>query len=71
MQLLEAGADIRAKNKKGLMAQEIAAEYHNRDFWNSVVEELGLKPDGTRMRRPLSEVCSRTGTYCLSPVGQE
>ncbi|KAF8498213.1 ankyrin repeat-containing domain protein [Russula emetica] len=41
--------------KIGLTAQEIAAEYDNKDVWNSVVEELGLKPDGRRMRRPLSE----------------
>jgi ankyrin repeat protein len=65
MQLLGAGADIRAKNKDGLTAQEIAAEYDNKDVWNSVVEELGLNLDGTMMRKPLSEVCGRPGTYRL------
>ncbi|KAH9985918.1 ankyrin repeat-containing domain protein [Russula vinacea] len=55
--LLEAGADIRAKNRDGHTALEIVAEYHEESVWTwkSVVEGLGFKPDGTRIRRPLSE----------------
>jgi ankyrin repeat protein len=55
-QLLEAGADIRAKSGDGRTAYEIAAEFGNKDIWNLVVEELGFKPDGARVRRPLDEV---------------
>jgi palmitoyltransferase len=55
--LLEAGADIRAKDKNRCTAEEIASEFRNRDKWNVVVEELGIKADGSRVRRPLSEVC--------------
>ena len=61
--LLEAGADIRAKNRDGHTALEIVAEYHEENVWTwkSVVEGLGFKPDGTRIRRPLSEVCGCPG----------
>ena len=55
-QLLEAGADTRVKNKDGRTAKELATEYRNKDIWKSVIDELGFKPDGTRVRRPLSEV---------------
>ena len=65
--LLEAGADIRTKNRDRRTAQEVATEYGNRDVWNLVVEELGFKPDGTRMRRPLSEVRGRL-VSCQGPV---
>jgi palmitoyltransferase len=55
--LLEAGADIRAKNKDQHTAQELADMYRNRAEWDMVVNELGFKSDGMRIRRPLSEVC--------------
>jgi palmitoyltransferase ZDHHC13/17 len=56
--LLEAGADIRARNRDGRTALEIAAKYHEESvwIWKMVVKGLGFKPDGTRVRRPLSEV---------------
>lgn len=54
--LLEAGADIRAKNRDHRTAEEMASELNNRLTWNEAVEELGFKADGTRVRRPLSEV---------------
>jgi palmitoyltransferase len=59
--LLEAGADIRAKNKDSRIAEEMATDYRNNGVWDTVVEELGLIHDGTRVRRPLSEVrgCAR------------
>jgi palmitoyltransferase ZDHHC13/17 len=60
-QLLEAGADVRAMNKGYRKAQEMADRYNNRWTWNAAVEELGFKADGTRVRRPLSEVCGRPG----------
>ena len=56
-QLLEAGADIRAKTRDHRKVQEIAAWYENARIWDEVVKRLGFKADGTRVRRPLSEVC--------------
>jgi ankyrin repeat protein len=64
-QLLEAGVDIRAKNRDHHTAEEMADRYNNRSTWNRVVEKLGLKADGTRVRRPLSEVCGRVGPRSL------
>ena len=61
-QLLEAGADIRAMNRDLWRAQEMADRYDNRWAWKTAVEEVGFKADGTRVRRPLSEVC---GFYVL------
>ena len=58
--LLEAGADTRAKDKNRRTAEEIASEFRNRDAWNVVVEELGIMADGSRVRRPLSEVCRKS-----------
>ena len=60
-QLLEAGVDVRAMNKGYRKAQEMADRYNNKAAWNAAVEELGFKADGTRVRRPLSEVCGRPG----------
>ena len=60
-QLLEAGVDVRAMNRDYRKAQEMADRYNNKAVWDAVVEELGFKVDGTRVRRPLSEVCSRPG----------
>jgi ankyrin repeat protein len=68
-QLLEAGANIRARNRDLRTAQEIAADYGHKDIWELVVDELGFKLDGTRVRRPLSEVRSRSKPYILVPVG--
>ena len=60
-QLLEAGADIRAQSRGRRTAEEMGDMYHNRGTWNAAVEELGFKADGTRVRRPLSEVCDCSG----------
>ena len=57
VQLLKGGADIRTKTRDLRSAKEFAFEHHNIDTWNKVVAELGFKEDGTRVRRPLSEVC--------------
>ena len=59
VQLLEAGADIRAKDRDFRTAQEISTQQGNGDNWTSAVEGLGFRPDGTRVRRPLSEVRGR------------
>ncbi len=42
--------------------------YHNNDTWNTVVAGLGFKTDGTRVRRPLSEVCGHVGPRSLLSV---
>jgi len=56
-QLLEAGADIHAKNRDLRTAEDMASEFRHSDTWNAVVRELGIKADGSRERKPLSEVC--------------
>jgi len=61
LQLLEAGADVRAMNRDHRKAQDMADRYNNRRSWDGAVEERGLKADGTRVRRPLSEVCGPPG----------
>ena len=68
-QLLEAGADIRAKDRDHRTAQEIADRYFNRWEWDMVVKELGFKEDGTRVRRPFSEVCGFHDFWGLSAGG--
>ena len=55
-QLLEAGADVTAKNRSHQEAREMADRYDNRETWDAAFEGLGFKADGTRVRRPLSEV---------------
>jgi palmitoyltransferase ZDHHC13/17 len=60
-QLLEAGADVRAMNRDNRKAKEMADRYNNREAWKAAVQKLGFKADGTRVRRPLSEVCGRPG----------
>ena len=64
-QLLEAGVDIRAMNRDHRKAQEMADRYNNSKAWDAVVQELGFKANGTRVRRPLSEVCGRPGLQVL------
>jgi ankyrin repeat protein len=67
-QLLESRVDIRALSRDRQTAEEMAAMYHNRGTWNAAVAWLGFKPDGTRVRRPLSEVCGRVGPQSLLSV---
>ena len=67
-QLLEAGADVRAKNRDHREAREMADRYNNIVTWNTVVEGLGFKADGTRVRRPLSEVRRFPGLQVLVVV---
>jgi ankyrin repeat protein len=66
--LLEAGADIRAKNRDRRTAEEMASEFRNGQTWKEVVGELGFKADGTRVRRPLSEVCRCPGPFRSTAV---
>ena len=69
--LLEAGADIKAKNKDGRTAEEMATEDRNKDIWDSVLEELGFMPNGTRVRKPLSEVRGPPAPWFLSGTGNK
>jgi ankyrin repeat protein len=57
--LLEAGADIRARSRDHRTAEQMATLFLNRHTWKEAVEELGFEADGTRVRRPLSEVYRR------------
>ena len=55
-QLLKAGANALAKDRGLRTAQQISAQHGKGDNWKSAVEGLGFGADGTRVRRPLSEV---------------
>jgi len=58
-QLLEAGADARAMNRDHRKAHEMAVRYNSIVEWYAAAKKEGVKADGTRVRRPLSEVCGR------------
>jgi hypothetical protein len=57
--LLETGVDIRVKKKRSRLAEEMVTEYRNKGARDLVVEDLGFVYDGTRVYRPLSEVCEQ------------
>ena len=52
-------------NRDHLKAQDMTDRYNKRGAWVAAVEELGIKADGTRDRRPLGEVCGRP---CVSKL---
>jgi ankyrin repeat protein len=55
-QLLAAGAELWTRDRERRTAQDVADEFQNRDVWDGALVEMGLKDDGTEVRRPLSEV---------------
>ena len=54
--LLMKGADICTRDAERWMAQDVADEFRTRDAWDGALVEMGLRDDGTKVRRPLSEV---------------
>jgi ankyrin repeat protein len=59
--LLKFGANPNLVDRNGLTALHWAASGGNRSCISQLLEEVGFKADGTRVRRPLSEVCGRPG----------
>ena len=56
-QLLAAGAELRVRDREQRTARDVADENQNHDVWDGALVEIGLLDDGTKVRRPLSEVC--------------
>ncbi|KAI9435754.1 ankyrin repeat-containing domain protein [Lactarius indigo] len=54
-QLFAAGAELRTRDRERRTAQDVADEFQNRDVWDEALAEMGLRDDGTKIRRPLSE----------------
>ena len=54
--LLMKGADICTRDAERWMAQDVADEFRTRDAWDGALVEMGLRDDGTKVPRPLSEV---------------
>ncbi|KAH9034193.1 ankyrin repeat-containing domain protein [Lactarius pseudohatsudake] len=54
-QLLAAGAQLRTRDGEQGTARDVADEFRNRDAWDEALAELGLRNDGMKFRRPLSD----------------
>jgi hypothetical protein len=54
--LLEAGAEQGTRDGERRTARDVADEFRTRDMWDAAFAEVGLCEDGTKVRRPLSEV---------------
>ena len=54
--LLAAGAELRTRDAESRTARDVADEFRTRDAWDGALEYVGLREDGTKVRRPLSEV---------------
>jgi len=67
-QLLEAGADVCVKNRDLRTAEDMASEFRHIDTWNTAVDKLGIKADGSRERKPLSEPSVNIITFSVPTV---
>ena len=54
--LLAAGAKLWMRDAERRTARDVVDEFQNRDAWDGALAEVGLGEDGTKVRRPLSEV---------------
>lgn len=55
--LLEQGAEIGAKDGEGRTARDMAVELKSLGAWKRALEEGGFNEDGSKKKKPLSEVC--------------
>ena len=56
LKLFEKGAEIHAKDNEGRTARDMAVELKSLGAWKRALEEGGFTEDGSRRKRPLSEV---------------
>ncbi|CCM05821.1 uncharacterized protein FIBRA_08055 [Fibroporia radiculosa] len=54
--LIESGADINAKDGEGRTARDMAIELKSLGAWKRALEEGGMNEDGSKKRKPLSDV---------------
>lgn len=55
--LIEKGAEIGAKDNEGRTARDMAVELKSLGAWKRALEEGGFMEDGSKKRKPMSEVC--------------
>ena len=56
LRLLEMGAEIHAKDNEGRTARDMAVELKSLGAWKRALEEGGFTEDGSKRKKPLSEV---------------
>ena len=56
LKLFEKGAEIHAKDNESRTARDMAVELKSLGAWKRALEESGFTEDGSRRKRPLSEV---------------
>jgi palmitoyltransferase len=64
LKLFEKGAEIHAKDNEGRTARDMAVELKSLGAWKRALEEGGFTEDGSKRKKPLSEV----GVYILHEV---
>ncbi len=61
--LFEKGAEIHAKDNEGRTARDMAVELKSLGAWKRALEEGGFTEDGSKRKKPLSEVRSYRKTH--------
>lgn len=56
LRLFEMGAEIHAKDNEGRTARDMASELKSLGAWKRALEEGGFTEDGSKRKKPLSEV---------------
>lgn len=54
--LIECGAELGAKDGEGRTPRDMAVELKSLGAWKRALQEGGMKEDGTKKKKPLSEV---------------
>ena len=57
---IQKGAEIHAKDNESRTARDMAAELKSLGAWKRALEEGGFTEDGSRRKKPLSEVSVHT-----------
>ena len=68
LRLLEKGAELHAKDNEGRTARDMAVELKSLGAWKRALEEGGFTEDGSKRKKPLSEVgeCDATRKPALT-----
>lgn len=65
LRLFEMGAEIHAKDNEGRTARDMASELKSLGAWKRALEEGGFTEDGSKRKKPLSEVSGHMGGVLL------
>jgi hypothetical protein len=66
--LVEHGADINAKDNENRTARDMAVELKSLGPYKRALEEGGMREDGTKIKKPLSERSTRIAIFTLPAV---